>query len=197
MARLRSRCRGRVQTRPLLHPERRWRGGGPKHLRTSRRPRRLALQCYFVSFAIEMHCGLPLPQHPFLHCAVPLWTTSIDQLVLTSIRPARATISIGCWAASAAPHWMRRADRLCVASLTLYFVRQRPDTKGAPPLYLTPLPKGSFPWCPPDWYRYQRTPTGHATLGGEIAPALTELTHSIHAGGRQEEAAAARSALGP
>ncbi len=37
----------------------------------------VALQCCFVSFAIEMHCGLPLPQHPFLHCAVPLrppWT---------------------------------------------------------------------------------------------------------------------------
>ena len=42
--------------------------------------------------------------------------------------------------------WMRRAARLCVASLTLYLVRQRPDTKGAPPLYLTPLPNGSFPW---------------------------------------------------
>ena len=142
---------------------------------------------------------------------------------------------------------MRRADRLCVASFTLYSVRQRPDTKGAPPLYLTPLPNGPFPWRPPDWYRYpllpsdqhalpsrsvaglpvllcigcdaqlacasrlshftllgndptlrglhplyltplpngpfpwcppdcyrcQRTPTGHATLGGEIAPALT------------------------
>ena len=63
-------------------------------------------------------------------------------------------VSIGCWAASAAPHWMRRADRLCVASLTLYFVRQRPDTKGAPPLYLTPLPNGSFPWRPPDWCPY-------------------------------------------
>ena len=110
----------------------------------------LALQCCFVSFAIEMHCGLPLPQHPFLHCAVPFWTTSIDQFVLASIRPARATISIGRRAPSAAPHWMRRAARLCVASLTLYFVRQRPDTKGAPPLYLTPLPNGSFPWCPPD-----------------------------------------------
>ncbi len=62
----------------------------------------------------------------------------------------RRAFSIGCRAASAAPHWMRRADRLCVASLTLYFVRQWPDTKGAPPLYLTPLPNGSFPWCPPD-----------------------------------------------
>ena len=110
----------------------------------------VALQCCFVSFAIEMHCGLPLPQHPFLCCAVPFWTTSIDQFVLASIRPARATISIGRRAPSAAPHWMRRAARLCVASLTLYFVRQRPDTKGAPPLYLTPLPNGPFPWCPPD-----------------------------------------------
>ena len=117
----------------------------------------------------------PPPSHwsPPTYCAVPLRTTSIDQLVLTSIRPARATISIGCRAASAAPHWMRRAARLCVASLTLYFVRQRPDTKGAPPLYLTPLPNGSFPWCPPDWCRYRRALTGHATLGGEIAPALT------------------------
>ena len=67
-----------------------------------------------------------------------------------TLRPARATISISCRAASAAPHWMRRAARLCVASLTLYFVRQRPDTKGAPPLYLTPLPNGPFPWRPPD-----------------------------------------------
>ena len=83
------------------------------------------------------------------------------------------SISIGRRAPSAAVHWMRRAARLCVASLTLCFVGQRPDTKGAPPLYLTPLPNGPFPWCPPDWYRYQRTPTGHATLGGEIAPALT------------------------
>ena len=62
---------------------------------------------------------------------------------------ARA-LSIGVRAHSAAPHWMRCAARLCVASLTLYFVRQWPDTKGAPPLYLTPLPNGSFPWCPPD-----------------------------------------------
>ena len=116
----------------------------------------VALQCCFVSFSIEMHCGLPLPQHPFLCCAVPFWTTSIDQFVLASIRPARATILIGRRAPSAAPHWMRRAARLCVASLTLYFVRQRPDTKGAPPLYLTPLPNGPFPWCPPDCYRCQR-----------------------------------------
>ena len=39
----------------------------------------------------------------------------------------------------------------------LYSVPQRftllgndPTLKGAPPLYLTPLPNGSFPWCPPD-----------------------------------------------
>ena len=88
-------------------------------------------------------------------------------------RRGRHLVSIGRRAPSAAPHWMRRAARLCVASLTLYFVRQRPDTKGAPPLYLTPLPNGSFPWCPPDWCRYRRALTGHATLGGEIAPALT------------------------
>ena len=48
-----------------------------------------------------------------------------------------------------------------------------PTLRGLHPLYLTPLPNGPFPWCPPDWYRYQRTPTGHATLGSEIAPALT------------------------
>ncbi len=58
--------------------------------------------------------------------------------------------SIGRWAPSAALHWMRRAARLCVAPLTLYFVRQRPDTKGAPPLYLTPFPNGPFPWRPPN-----------------------------------------------
>ena len=48
-----------------------------------------------------------------------------------------------------------------------------PTLRGLHPLYLTPLPNGPFPWCPPDWYRSQRTPTGHTTLGGEIAPALT------------------------
>ena len=101
------------------------------------RPSNVALYPFPLRCIVACHCH---SIHSFT-VQSHVWTTSIDQLVLTSIRPARATISIGRRAPSAAPHWMRRAARLCVASPTLYFVGQRPDTKGAPPLYLTPLPK--------------------------------------------------------
>ena len=66
------------------------------------------------------------------------------------------------------------AQLACASRLSHFtLLGNDPTLRGLHPLYLTPLPNGPFPWCPPDCYRCQRTPTGHATLGGEIAPALT------------------------
>ena len=118
----------------------------------------VACHCHSIhSFTVQSHSG------PRRSISLSLLPSDQHALPSRSVAGLPVLLCIGC-----------DAQLACASRLSHFtLLGNDPTLRGLHPLYLTPLPNGPFPWCPPDCYRCQRTPTGHATLGGEIAPALT------------------------